>query len=108
MAPTTATKPTKRATSKSSVDYLADALDDLGKARDQGGKELRSTIDDAMERIRRAREDMGSRDWQHMLDDAAEDARRELGRMAIRAQRTPQALTELSREVRKRREALQS
>ena len=42
-------------------------------------------------------------EWQKTLDAAADDALRELGRMTIRAQRSPEALTELSAEIRKRR-----
>ena len=62
-----------------------------------------------MERVREAAKELGSRgqdqvgEWQKSLDAAADDALRELGRMTIRAQRSPEALTELSAEIRKRR-----
>ena len=94
---------------RTSVDYLEDALKDLGKAREKGGEEIRASIDAAMERVREAAKELGSRgqdqvgEWQKSLDAAADDALRELGRMTIRAQRSPEALTELSAEIRKRR-----
>ncbi|MGZ6670896.1 MAG: hypothetical protein ACXVFM_00935 [Solirubrobacteraceae bacterium] len=112
-APATARTPTAHKPAspvrRTSVDYLEDALKDLGKARDKGGEEIRASIDAAMERVREAAKELGSRgqdqvgEWQKTLDAAADDALRELGRMTIRAQRSPEALTELSAEIRKRR-----
>lgn len=104
----TAPKPAPPAP-RTSVDYLEDALKDLGKAREKGGKEIRASIDAAMERVREAVKELGSRsqdqvgEWQRTLDAAADDALRELGRRTIHAQRSPEALTELSAEIRKRR-----
>jgi hypothetical protein len=43
-----------------------------------------------------------------VLEGAAADVRRELGRIAVHAQRTPDALSELTREIRGRREGLVS
>ena len=40
---------------------------------------------------------------QHAATELTDDALRELGRLVIRAQRTPAALTELSGEIRKRK-----
>lgn len=40
-------------------------------------------------------------EWQNALEQAPEKVRREMGRRAIRAQRTPEALEELSAEIRK-------
>ena len=112
MPATTATrKPAPRA-HKDSVDYLEAALKDLGRARDKGGEEIRSSIDSAMDQIRDATRELGSRgqdqvsEWQKTLEGAAADAACEFGRIAIRAQRSPEALTELSREIRKRRAQL--
>jgi hypothetical protein len=115
--PTTA--PAKRATraaaprtEKSSLDYLQKAVDDLDKARSRATDELRETIDGVIERLRKAASDLRTRaedetsQWQETLDDASEDARRELGRRAVRAQRTPEALAELSSEIRKRKAQL--
>ena len=94
---------------KTSVDYLEEALKDLGKAREKGGKEIRASIDAAMERVRQAGKELGNRsqgqvgEWQKALDAVADDALRELGLMTIRAQHSPEALTEFSAEIRKRR-----
>ncbi len=94
---------------RTSVDYLEEALKDLGKAREKGGKEIRASIDAAMERVRQAAKELGSRsqdqvgEWQKALDAAADDVLRELGLMTIRAQHSPEALTEFSAEIRKRR-----
>ena len=56
--------------------------------------------------------DLGSRahdeahEWQERLEHASDEARLELGRAAIRAQGTPEALTELAAEARRRKRAL--
>jgi hypothetical protein len=94
------------------LDYLQRALEDLDQARGHAQKDVRAGIDDAVERIRAAVADVRTRlhdetdDLQTRLDHASEEARVELGRAVIRAQRTPEALTELSREIRRVRETL--
>jgi hypothetical protein len=94
---------------RTAADFLDEALKDLGKAREKGGEEIRASIDSAIERIRETAKELGSwgqdqvGEWQKTLDAAADDALRELGRRAIRAQRSPEALTELSAEIRQRR-----
>ena len=99
----------RRRRARTSVDYLEEALKDLGKAREKGGKEIRASIDAAMEWVRQAGKELGSRsqdqvgEWQKALDAAADDVLRELGLMTIRAQHSPEALTEFSAEIRKRR-----
>lgn len=91
------------------IDYLQDALEDLDKAREKAGKEVSASIDSARERINGAREDLADRgqhqikDWREQLGSATDDALRELGRWAIRAQRSSEALTELSKEIRQRK-----
>jgi hypothetical protein len=45
-------------------------------------------------------------DLERTLDEAAEDVRREIARRAVRAQRSPEALSEISAEVRRRRTQL--
>jgi hypothetical protein len=72
------------------LDYLQRALEDLNRAREHAQRDARSGIDDATERIRAA----------------SDEARLELGRAVIRAQRTPEALTELTREIRLRKAAM--
>ena len=94
---------------RTSADYLEEALKDLGKAREKGGKEIRASIDAATEWVRQAAKELGSRsqgqvgEWQKALDAATDDVLRELGLMTIRAQHSPEALTEFSAEIRKRR-----
>jgi hypothetical protein len=65
-----------------------------------------------MERLRDAGKQLGARsqdqagEQQKALDAAADDGLRDLGLMTIRAQHSPEALTELSAEIRKRRSQL--
>lgn len=116
--PATTTKPAgsgqKAKRQKATADYLQDALEDLGKARDKAGEEVGARIDSAVERIKEAREDLTEQgrdqlsEWKHDLESAAEDARRELGLFAVRAQRTPEALDDLSEEITKRKAAVGS
>jgi hypothetical protein len=97
---------------KGTADHLQDALADLDKARDSATEEARAGIDSARERIEEAREDLSQRghdrlaEWQDALTEAAENMRRELGRAAIRAQGSPEALAEMSDEIKKRRTQL--
>ena len=111
---TTATKkaPARKPVEKRSVDYLQQALEDLALARGQAQHEVRRSIDAAAERIREARKELLDRaheqadDLQGRLDQASEDALREFGRAAVRAQRTPEALTEMQTEIRARKRTL--
>lgn len=95
-----------------SLDYVQKAIEDLDKARKSAGEELRKTIDTAMERLRKATSDMRSRagdeaaDFEEVISRASEEVRRDLGRRAVHAQQTPEALTELSSEIRKRKAEL--
>ena len=97
-----------KSSDKAPTDYLQDALDDLDRAREQAGEEVSASIDSARERISDAREDLSDRsegqlkEWREQFGSAADEALRELGRWAIRAQRSPEALTELSKEISKR------
>jgi len=111
---TAATKkaPARKPAEKSSVDYLQHALGDLVHAREQPTREAREGIDSAMERIREVRTDLGARardeaeEMQTRLEHASDEALREFGRAAVRAQRTPEALTEMQTEIRSRKRAL--
>lgn len=115
--PATTTRPgghAKKSTEKAPLDYLQDALEDLDKAREKASEEVSASIDSARERISDAREDLTDRgqdhvkDWREQLGGTADDALRELGRWAIRAQRSPEALTELSKEISKRKTEVSS
>jgi hypothetical protein len=111
----TATKrkaPARRPTEKSTLDYLQHALDDLDKARAKAQQDARASIDSAVARVRDAVKDLNSRahdeahDWEERLDHVSEEARVEFGRVAIRAQDTPDALAELATEIRRRKREL--
>ena len=78
----------------SPADYLQGALDELTKARERAGDDIRSGIDSAQEQVS---------DWRHSLDKATDEVRRELGILAVRAQRSPEALRAMSAEIRKRK-----
>ena len=111
---TAATKkaPARKPAETSSLDYLQQALEHLALARGQAQNEARAGIDAAAERIRQARNDLGARardeagEMQTRLEQASEDALREFGRAAVRAQRTPEALTEMQAEIRARKRML--
>jgi uncharacterized protein YicC (UPF0701 family) len=115
MPTTTPTKAARRTPARpepSSVEYIQQALADLDKARGRAGDELRVNVDHAVERLRKAATELRARaedeasDWEGALERASEEMRRDLGRLAVRAQRTPEALTDMSTEIRKRRSQL--
>ena len=97
---------------KSSADYVQQAMQDIDKARERVSVELRENLDAALERLRDAAGDLRKRaeqqtgDWGDALEQATEDVRRDLGRRAVMAQRTPAALKEMSAAVRERRAQL--
>ena len=94
------------------LDFLQRALEDLNRAREHAQQDAQAGIDDATERIRAAVEDVRKRvkeeadELQTRLDHASDEVRLELGRAVIRAQRTPEALTELAREIRRAKGAM--
>ena len=109
-----ATKPAKtdgasrtRGTTATPLDHLHHALDDLGRAREGAGQEARDRIDAATDSVRDAASNFRSRtedrvtEWEHTLRRETDDVLVELGRLAIRAQRSPGALRELSAEIRR-------
>ena len=93
-------------------DRLKDAVEDLDKARDQAGQQAKESIDSAIARIREAASELGDKardqtaEWQTALESAGDDVLRELGRRAVRAQRSPAALKDLSDEIRRRKAEL--
>jgi DNA primase large subunit len=111
---TAATKkaPAPKPAEKTVLEYLQHALEDLARAREQAQQEARAGIDSAVERIRGVRKDVGARaheeadDLQARLEHASDEALKEFGRAAIRAQRTPEALTEMQTEIRHRKRTL--
>ena len=104
----TAAKPATE-TGHTPVEYLQDALGELTKARERATGDIRAGIDSAIERTRDALKEAGAEaheqvsDWRGTLDQSTDDVRRELGILAVRAQRSPEALRALSAEIRKRK-----
>ncbi len=96
----------------STLDHLQHAATDLDKARGKASQDVADNIDAALTRIREAADDMRSRakeqtdDWQQTLEQAGDDLRVEIGRRSVRAQTSPEALKELTSEIRKRQAEL--
>jgi hypothetical protein len=110
----TATKPRKSAAppAPSSNERLQDALKDLDEARQRATGDARDAIDAATDRVREIAKDAADRaqeevhDWQRALERAGDDVRQQLGIMAVRVQATPEALTAMAAEIRKRKAQL--
>jgi hypothetical protein len=93
-------------------DQVQKAIDDLRSAGEKATGDVRSGIDSAVARLKdvsggassRAQDQVSS--WRETLDKATEDVRKELGKLAIRAQGSAQALDELAKEIDERRTAL--
>ena len=96
----------------SSSERLQDALKDLDEARQRATGDAREAIDAATDRVRGLAKDAADRaqeevhDWQRTLERAGGDVRQELGIMAVRVQSTPEALTAMAAEIRKRKAQL--
>ncbi|QEC49800.1 hypothetical protein FSW04_20990 [Baekduia soli] len=109
---TTAIKTTKKAPERTWTDDLHDALADLDRAREGATGEVRAGLDRAVARLRSIAADARSLAGEQVdgfeasLDRAGEEVRVELGRRAVRAQQTPEALTALGGEIRRRRAQL--
>ena len=73
---------------------------------------MRSSIDDAVKRLRAASDDATSRaqdvvsTWRDTLDTATEDVRKELAKLAVRAQSSTESLEEVAKEVEEKRKSL--
>jgi hypothetical protein len=109
MAATKTTRKPATGNGHSPAEYLRGALDELTKARERASGDIRTGIDSAIERTRDAMNEAGSdaqeqvSDWRTSLDKATDEVRRELGILAVRAQRSPEALRAMSAEIRKRK-----
>jgi uncharacterized protein YicC (UPF0701 family) len=118
MATEAKVKPAKRGAKgkpraqKTSMDYVQQAIQDIDRARGRAGEELRETLDSALERLRDAVGDLRKRaedqasEFERAFEDSTEDGRREFGRRAIMAQRSPEALKEMTAAIRKRKAEL--
>ena len=113
---TTTKKPAKKMPARTkkhtdeatTVEFLQRAIEDLDQARSHAGHDMRAAIDSAMERMKdlvadfRKRAEDEASDWQKTIAETTEDMRREFARRAVRAQQTPDALSELAAEIKKR------
>jgi uncharacterized protein YicC (UPF0701 family) len=94
------------------LEHLQHALDDLDHARKDAGLEARERIDAAVDCVRDAVRDVRGRsqdrmsEWEKVLERESDEVLVELGKLAVRMQRSPAALRQLSTEIRHRREQL--
>jgi hypothetical protein len=94
-------------------DQVQKAIDDLRAAGEKATGDVRSGIDSAVARLKdvsggatsRAQDQVSS--WRETLDGATQDVRKELGKLAVRAQGSAEALDEIATEIEERRKALQ-
>jgi polyhydroxyalkanoate synthesis regulator phasin len=93
-------------------DQVQKAIDDLRSAGEKATGDVRTRIDDAVSRLREATEGAGSKaqdqvsSWRETLDGATEDVRKELGKLAVKAQGSVEALDEIAKEIDGRRKSL--
>ena len=93
-------------------DQVQKAIDDLRAAGEKATGDVRSGIDSAVSRLRDVSGDASSRaqdqvsGWRDTLDRATEDVRKELGKLAVRAQTSLEAVDEISKELDARKKAL--
>ena len=93
-------------------DQVQKAIDDLRAAGEKATGDVRTSIDSAVARLRDASGGATSKaqdqvsTWRDTLDKATEDVRKELGKLAIRAQTSAESLDELASEIDERRKSL--
>jgi polyhydroxyalkanoate synthesis regulator phasin len=93
-------------------DQVQKAIDDLRAAGEKATGDVRARIDDAVSRLRDVSGEASSKaqdqvsNWRETLDKATEDVRKELAKLAVRAQGSTEALDEIVKEVEDRRKAL--
>jgi len=93
-------------------DQVQKAIDDLRSAGEKATGDVRSSIDSAVSRLRdvsgdpvgKAQDQVSS--WRDTLDKATEDVRKELAKLAVRAQGSVESLDEIAKELDDRRKAL--
>jgi polyhydroxyalkanoate synthesis regulator phasin len=93
-------------------DQVQKAIDDLRAAGEKATGDVRSSIDSAVARLRDVSGDAGTKaqdqisGFRDTLDKATEDVRKELGKLAVRAQSSLESLDEIAKELDERRNAL--
>jgi uncharacterized protein (UPF0147 family) len=93
-------------------DQVQKAIDDLRAAGEKATGDVRSSIDSAVSRLRdvsgdpvgKAQDQVSS--WRDTLDKATEDVRKELAKLAVRAQSSTESLDEIATELDEKRKAL--
>ena len=98
--------------SKGVRDQVQKAIDDLRSAGEKATGDVRSSIDSAVSRLRdvssdpvgKAQDQVSS--WRDTLDKATDDVRKELGKLAVRAQSSLESLDEIAKELDERRKSL--
>jgi uncharacterized protein (UPF0147 family) len=94
------------------MDNVQKAIDDLRTAGEKATGDVRTNIDDAVSRLRNISGDATSRaqdqvsTWRETLDKATEDVRKELAKLAVRAQSSIESLDEVAKELEDRRKSL--
>lgn len=97
---------------KGILDNVQKAIDDLRSAGEKATGDVRSGIDAAIARLREASSEAAElaqgqvEEWRETLEQTTEDARRELGRLAVKAQSSTDALEELQGELKRRKKEL--
>ena len=93
-------------------DNVQKAIDDLRAAGEKATGDVRSSIDAAVARLRDASGEATKTasdqmsNWRSTLEDATEDVRKELGKLAVRAQSSVESLDEVAKELDERRKSL--
>jgi uncharacterized protein (UPF0147 family) len=88
------------------------AIDDLRAAGEKATGDVRSRIDDAVAQLRDISGDATGKaqdqisGWRDTLDKTTEDVRKELAKLAVRAQTSLESLDEIAKELDDRRKAL--
>jgi hypothetical protein len=93
-------------------DQVQKAIDDLRAAGEKATGDVRSRIDSAVAQLRdvsggatgKAQDQIAG--WRETLDKATEDVRKELAKLAVRAQSSAESLDEIAKELDERRKAL--
>jgi chromosome segregation ATPase len=93
-------------------DNVQKAIDDLRAAGEKATGDVRSSIDSAVARLRDASGDVTKQaqdqvsTWRETLEGATDDVRKELGKLAVRAQSSLESVEELAKELDERRKSL--
>jgi hypothetical protein len=91
---------------------LQKALEDVRAAGEKATGDVRTRIDDAVKRLNDASDQVRSgasdqaSNWRDTLDKATEDVRIQLGKLAVKAQTSDEALDALADEIKARRKEL--